>query len=232
MGSPFQITLNTADVCRYIKVVATTLDVFAEDLDTIEGNFRRELGYTEGLERIVNQSRFSTSHFSRSSATYNVTAFSTLFTKVVEHWKKFENIVTACSADPTPPSAIMGLVRPSSSWKIRKRTSWALGGKEKAMKVFETVKQLNENLCQDVAYIVGHFNVAGKATKELAALKASDDARLVGITSTIVRQRIERDVSFADKTILFTPRNLRPVDQSTVSGETLTYGKFRDSALR
>ena len=104
-----------------------------------------------------------------------------------------------------------------------------LGGKEKAIKVLDTVEQLNQNLSQDITWTITHFG--GNATKELAGLEASDDAQSVGITSTIALQKIERDSSFADKKILFPPGTLRTVDQPMVSGENLMFGEFRDAVF-
>ncbi|KAF1993482.1 hypothetical protein P154DRAFT_567986 [Amniculicola lignicola CBS 123094] len=227
MGSPFQITLDIADVCRCVKEIATTLNGFSEDLDTIEVSFRRELGRTESCERVVSQPRFGKQSLLEIVGDLQRQSILESFTKVIEHWKKFNTIITACRADPASASAVIALVRRSSSWKIRKRTSWMLGGKEKATKVLATVEQLNQNLSQDITWTITHFG--GNSTIELEGLEASDDAQIVGIPSTVTLQKIERDQSFADKNILIPSGLLHTVDQPTVSGENLKFGKFRDA---
>lgn len=229
MVSPFQITLDIADVCRCIKEVATTLNEFSEDLDTIEVSFRRELGLTESAERIVNQPRFSGQTLLEVVGDLQRQSILESFKKVVEHWKKFENIVTACSTESAPSSAVPGLIRRSTTWKIRKSTSWMLGGKEKAIKVLETVQNLNNNLNQDITWTITHFG--GNASKELAVLQSSDDARSVGITSTVALHKIGRDSSFADQKLLLQREFLVPMKQPMVSGDNLAFGNFRNTAV-
>jgi serine/threonine protein kinase len=222
----FQVSLNLKDVCRFVRNVVKDVRNLEDDSDTLAAEFRHVLGRSESLGRIVMDKKYNNkSSLLEVVGDLQREAMLECLGKVAHYWQKFGELVeahkTPTTADPSQP------VLKSVGGKIKKRYTWAFGGKAEAEKILCKVKRLNANLGDDIDLAVKHFvDTSSTATVDLVRDR---DAQAVGLSSSVALRNIERDITPPNRKLLFPPETVELTSGNVEQDrEVISHGLFRN----